>query len=204
MTEEQAQPARGRASVAARAANGPSSDDKERTPSDKRAEEEHTPVLPQGFVSNYAEGVTNTPVEADVRVVEPGQVAQAPVAAAALMSKAPEQMVIAAPAPLPRPGDENLTRGTEVDTEVRAELEGVEPVMPLDPRSAEARKQDDANRDLLEKNEKDAIEDWEKRQEAMAKRYAEQQRRLDERQAAAEKRLEGKNPSPPQAEQRPS
>lgn len=192
---------RTRASVSARPANPA---EEQRTvgvipptaSSNQPAEPEHTPVLPQGFVSNWAEGANNIPLNTPVVVIEPEQVAaakameQALPAVTALVSPARSSMEIASPAPLPRPGDENLTRGTEPDAELRAELEGVAPEMPLDPNSSEARKKADENRELDEKNQSEAAKDLAERQEKMRDRYEQQADKLAERQEEQRRRLE--------------
>jgi len=175
------------------------------------AEAEHTPVLPQGFVSNWAEGANNIPAQTPVVVVEPEQVTaakameQALPAVTALVSPARTSMEIASPAPLPRPGDENLTRGTEADAELRSELEGSEPEMPLDPNSAEARKRADENRELDEKNQSEAAKNLAERQEKMRQRYEEQADKLAERQEEQRRRLEERSSRhQPRPEQLPS
>ena len=104
---------------------------------------EHTPTPPLGTVSNYAEAATSIPPNTPVTVApdptltpdpqDPGTQALA----GAIVSAAPGQIEIAAPAPLPRPGDEKLTRGTAAHAALQEELTGEAPVMPADPDSEE-------------------------------------------------------------------
>jgi hypothetical protein len=213
MTEEQPT-ARTRASVSAQpAANRDTSKSAEERfkdydpAADMPVDVPHTPTLPQGFVSNYAEPVSNIPPGTPMHTIEPEHVmlAQAGLAPGPFVSAAAPQIEIAAPAPLPRPGDENLTRGTVPDIELQEELTGVKPEVPLAPDSPELRKADDEARDLNEKNATEAQENLAERQEKMRQRYEEQADKLAERQEAQRKRLEERaSRHQPQAEQRPS
>lgn len=129
------------------------------------AEVEHTPTLPLGTVSNYAEPVTAIPVGVPVTVAADPTVEQAAPAAAPVQSSAPGQLEIAAPAPLPRPGDEQLTRGTAEHAVQQEELTGVAPEMPADPNSPEAQ---DRAREIFEQQQeqqKEAAESIAKRQQ---------------------------------------
>lgn len=177
MTEEQAQPAaaRTRASVSARPAN-PRQEAEANGAEEQEApvETQHTPTLPQGQVSYYAEGANNTPVGTPITVA-PDVVAQAAPAAAALVTPAATTLEIAAPAPLPRPGDENLQRGTPEGAALQAELTGVAPEMPEDPDSPEAKQKIEEDRQAEMAKQKEAAESIQQRQEASLQR--EQQRR---------------------------
>jgi hypothetical protein len=107
---------------------------------------QHTPTLRQGQLSNFAEPVTNTPVGVPISVADdptqPVEEQGAPTVeqlAGALLTRAAGQIEIAAPAPLPRPGDEQLLRGTAAGAALQEKLTGVAPEMPGDPESDEAR-----------------------------------------------------------------
>ena len=95
-------------------------------------EVQHTPTYQQGTVSTHAEAATSIPPGTEITIADP---ADPPV-----VTPAPGTLEIAQPAPLPRPGDENLTRGT-VDGDAQiADLTGVAPEVPKDP-NAEAPEQ---------------------------------------------------------------
>ena len=134
------------------------------------AEIPHTPVLPLGHLSNYAEGVTNTPAGTSLQLAADPTVAQAEPAAAPWESLAAPTLEIAAPAPLPRPGDEQLLRGTAEGAVQQEELTGVAPEMPTDPNSPEAAQ---AQRDAAEAEQKARLESKKavyERQQASAER----------------------------------
>jgi len=105
-------------------------DDPQASPTETPQEVQHTPTLPQGFISTNAEPVTNIPPGTPLQVADP--------AAGPAQDAARPSLEIAAPAPLPRPGDEQLTRGT-VDGDAKiAELTGVAPELPSTEESAPA------------------------------------------------------------------
>jgi len=133
-------------------------------------EVEHTPTPPLGTVSNYAEPVTAIPDGTPITVAADPTVTQAPPAAAPVVSAAPTQMEIAAPAPLPRPGDENLTRGTAEHAVMQEELTGVAPEMPVDPNSPEARARDEEIRTQQLEQEQEAAQAIADRNAASAER----------------------------------
>jgi hypothetical protein len=132
----------------------------------------HTPTLPMGTVSNFAEPVTAIPPGTPIKVAADPTVTQAEPAAAPVVTTAPTQMEIAAPAPLPRPGDEQLIRGTAEGAAQQEELTGVKPEMPLDPTSPEAQ---DADRKIFEQQlaqDQEAAEAIAARQQASQERLA--------------------------------
>jgi hypothetical protein len=138
-------------------------------------EVEHTPTLKIGEVSNYSIPASDLPIGAPVAVVDdPTQPAaeadpHAQALAGALVSAAAPQLEIAAPAPLPRPGDEQLTRGTAAHAILQEQLTGEAPVHPADPNSEEAKT---ALADAYQA-------DLEQRQEAAEAAVANQQTLLD-------------------------
>lgn len=173
-TQPASSTSRSRASVSAQPAadRGVARPETAETP--QPVEVEHTPTLPQGTVSNYAEPVTAIPPGTPVTVAADPTVNQAAPAAAPVVSSAPGQMEIAAPAPLPRPGDEQLTRGTAEHAVQQEELTGVAPEMPADPNSDEAQAH---ARELFEQQQQQERE----AAESVAKRQEESQQRMQQR-----------------------
>lgn len=147
----------------------------------------HTPTLPMGTVSNFAEPVTAIPPGTPIKVAADPTVTQAEPAAAPVVTTAPPQMEIAAPAPLPRPGDEQLIRGTAEGAAQQEELTGVKPEMPLDPTSPEAQ---DADRKIFEQQlaqDQEAAEAVAARQQASQERLVaaqQEQQKQQEQQSA--------------------
>jgi len=116
------QPTDDSGSTPARPSVTSAADDPEASPTEQPEEVQHTPTLPQGFISTNAEPVTNIPPGTPLQVADP--------AAGPLEDAARPSLEIAAPAPLPRPGDEQLVRGTEAGDAQIAELTGVAPELP--------------------------------------------------------------------------
>jgi len=100
-----------------------SGEDIEASPTETPVEVQHTPTYPVGTVGMHAEGVTNIPPGTPITVA-PDPTDPAAVAAAPTVSPAPGTIEVAGPAPLPRPGDEQLIRGTAAGNELWAELTG--------------------------------------------------------------------------------
>jgi hypothetical protein len=154
-----------RTSVVASSPSDPSS-----SPVLQPAELPHTPTLPLGSLSNFAEAVTNIPPGAPMRLAADPTVAQAQPAPPPFESLAAPTLEIAAPAPLPRPGDEKLIRGTAEGAAQQEELTGEAPAMPLDPNSAEAAQ---AQRDAVQQQmdqQREAQEAIQQRQQASQER----------------------------------
>lgn len=151
------------------AATGPTNGD-QAAPVLVPAELPHTPTLPLGQLSNYAEGANNIPAGTPLSVAADPTVAQAEPAAAPLVTPAWRQIEIAAPAPLPRPGDEQLIRGTAEGAIMQEELTGQKPEMPLDPNSSEAQDQAREAWEQAQEQEKEAAESIAERQKAQQER----------------------------------
>jgi hypothetical protein len=109
----------------------------EDSPTETPVEVQHTPTPPVGTIGTYPEAVTNIPPGSQVKLArDPAEAA--PPAAMPTSVPAASTLEVAAPAPLPRPGDEQLVRGTAAGNELFAELSGQEIKQPTDPESDEA------------------------------------------------------------------
>jgi hypothetical protein len=150
----------------------------------QRVELPHTPTLPLGSLSNFAEPVTNIPPGAPMRLAADPTVSQAEPAPPPFESLAAPTLEIAAPAPLPRPGDERLIRGTAEGAAQQEELTGQAPEMPLDPNSTEAA---EAQREALEQQlqqRKEAYEEQQAREKASQERLLAAQEQQAQQQSA--------------------
>jgi hypothetical protein len=164
----------------------------EESPVETPVEIAHTPTLPVGQVSNYAEGVTNIPPGTPITVAaDPTKPLEATLqdaqatATGVTVSQAPGTIEVAAPAPLPRPGDEQLTRGTAAHAELQEELTGQAPEMPDDSTSeAAAQAQREAETLRLEQ-QRDAAEAAQRNQQKLYEANARQQEAVRQQQEPA-------------------